>query len=73
MGAETAAAEVGGPGGKRARDTPCFWVVMEKKRGFSPSPLLKPSKTPPKVGGYGLLLSGGSRGRAVPKVLRGSW
>ena len=32
-----------GPGGKRA--------VREKGRGFSPSPLLKPSNTPPKVGG----------------------
>ena len=30
---------------------PRFWAVREKRRGFSPSPLLKPSNTPPKVGG----------------------
>ena len=38
-----------GPGGKRARDTPPTPLPREKKR-VSP-PLLKPSNTPPKVGG----------------------
>ena len=32
--------------------TPAAFLVREKGRGFSPSPLLKPSNTPPKVGGY---------------------
>ena len=45
-----------GPGAKRARDTPlppppAFLGCREKRRRFSPSPLLKPSNTPPKVGG----------------------
>ena len=43
-----------GLGGKRARDpapTPPHFS-MAKRKGFSPSPLLKPSNTPPKVGGY---------------------
>ena len=42
-----------GPGGKRARDPhphfSAFSAVRERRRG--PSPLLKASNTPPKVGG----------------------
>ena len=38
-----------GPGGKRARDTPPTHAFLGRKE--KGSPLLKPSNTPPKVGG----------------------
>ena len=58
--AETAGAEVGAwreagtgypPYPHPPAPPPRFSDVREKRKGFSPSPLLKPSNTPPKVGG----------------------
>ena len=57
--AETAAADVGawreagtGYPPYPPPPSPHPQAAREKGRGFSPSPLLKPSNTPPKVGGY---------------------
>ena len=39
------------PGGRQAKGWETAETARKKRRGFSPSPLLKPSNTPPKVGG----------------------
>ena len=49
--AETAVAEVGAWREYPPYHPPRISRLREKRRGFSPSPLLKPSNTPPKVGG----------------------
>ena len=78
--AETAAEEVGAWGEAGTgyppspppppRPPPAF-LGCKKRRGFSPSPLLKLSNTPPKVGGFKILDEGNLRTRSKVKVYMG--
>ena len=69
--AETAAAEVGAWREAGTYPPPPHLGKKRKEEGFSPSPLLKPSNTPPKVGGLRGAFEGGS-GLRFPKI-RGSF